>query len=136
MTASASDIILARREAESLHNDIFTVYRATGATITDPDTLVEAREYATVHVGVKGKFKQGGAGNNEAQTPGVQVAQTSLEWHTSISVTGVRTDDEVECTAVHPVTGDPDLVGVRVRVTGPFLQSVATARRFKVEELS
>lgn len=125
-----------RAAAESLHRDTFTVHRATGGTVTDPVTLTEVREYAAVLTGIKGKFKGGNAGNNTVQTPGVQVAETSPEWHTSVTVLGILTDDEVECTAVDPDMGDPDLVGVRVRITGPAIRSIATARRFKVSELS
>jgi hypothetical protein len=121
--------------AESLHVDTFTVYRATGNKVTDPVTLEERDEYAEVLDGVKGKFKSGEGQDGEAQIPGQTVAETSLSWHTSVSTLGVRTSDEVECTAVGP-SSDPELVGVRVRVTGPFLRSLATARRFRVEELS
>src|SRR3546814_3732902 len=125
-----------RAMAEKLHTDTFTVRRTTGETTTDPDTLEEVPVYATVHTDIAGKFKGVGGQNRAVQTPGVQLAETTPEWHTSVTVLGILTDDIVECTAVDPVTGDPDLVGVTVRITGPFLQSKATARRFKVQEIS
>lgn len=135
MTAADIDLILARREAESLHTDTFKVSRQTGVE-TDPETLEERPVLTVVRPSVKGKLKAGGAQNRSVQTPGVQFAETTPEWHTSVEVTGILTDDIVECIAVDPISGDPDLVGVTLRITGPFLQSRATARRFKVEELS
>lgn len=125
-----------RAFAESAFVDTFTVYRATGETVLEPETLVETKVYATVVADVRGKFKASGADNRDAQTPGVKVAETGLEWHTSLAVLGVLTDDEVECTAVDPVVGDPENVGRRVRITGPFVKSIATARRFRVSELT
>lgn len=122
-----------RARAESLHTDTFTVYRPTGETTTDPDTFEEKPVFATVLTGVKGKFQATASQNIDSQTPGVKVAETNFQWHTSIDTVGVLTDDEVECTdAPH----DPSQVGVRVRVTGPFIKSMATARRFNVEELT
>lgn len=132
------DSVIARGRAfsEASFTDTFTVYRATGETTLDPVTLVESKVYSIVVKRVRGKFKASGADNRDAQTPGMKVAETGLEWHTSLSVRGILTDDEVECVAVDPVTGDPDNVGRRVRVTGPFIKSIATARRFRVSELT
>lgn len=131
-----ADVIAAlpelRAQAESLHTDTFTIYRATGGSVTDPETLEETPSYAAVLTGVKGKLQTTQAQANEVQTPGQKVAETVLLWHTSVNTRGVLTDDEVECTA----SLDPEQVGVRVRIAGPFLKSIATARRFKVEELS
>ena len=122
-----------RRMAESLHADTFNVYRPTGETTTDPDTLQEVPVFETVLTGVKGKLQSGMTQPREAQTPGQKVAETSLTWHTSVDTVGVLTDDEVECTAaVH----DPALVGTRVRIAGPHLKSIGTARRFPVSEIT
>lgn len=132
----AGRLASARASTEALHRDTFTVYRDTGQTNTDPVTLVESKVYKIVAKRVRGKFKASGADNRDAQTPGMKVAETGLEWHTSLNVRGILTDDEVECVAVDPVTGDPDNVGRRVRVTGPFIKSIATARRFRVSELT
>jgi len=132
----AGRLASARASTESLHRDTFTVYRDTGEMTLDPVTLVESKVYSIVAKRVRGKFKASGADNRDAQTPGMKVAETGLEWHTSLNVRGVLTDDEVECVAVDPVTGDPDNVGRRVRVTGPFIKSIATARRFRVSELT
>lgn len=126
---------MGRTQAERLHTDTFTVYRKTGATTTDPVTLIESPVYATVLTGVRGKFQTRQSSPNDVQSAGMKVAETSLEWHTSMNTLGVLTDDEVVCTAVGPL-GDPEQVGRRVRITGPFLKSLATARRFEVEEAS
>jgi hypothetical protein len=125
-----------RRLAESLHRDTFTVYRATGEFAENPDTLTETPVYAAIHEGVRGKLQTGESQPRDTQTPGVKVTETSLFWHTSVTVSGVLTDDVIECTAVDPRVGDPALVGTRVRVTGPFLKSIATARRFPVQEIT
>lgn len=124
-----------RVQAESLHQDTFTVYRKTGATVTDPDTLVESAQYATVLASVKGKLQSGSAQANDAEIPGQKVIETALFWHTSVKTLGVLPDDEVLCIAAGPLS-DPEIVGSRVRITGPFLKSLATARRFPVEEQS
>lgn len=122
-----------RRQAESLHLDTFTVFRRTGGVVTDPVTHEETPEFATVLSGVMGKLQTTEAQSRDTQTPGQKVTETGLSWHTSVNTLGVLTDDEVVCTAsVH----DPALVGLRVRVVGPFLKSIATARRFQVSELS
>lgn len=124
-----------RIQAESLHQDTFTVYRKTGAMVTDPETLVESPQFATILTGVKGKLQAGSAQANDAEIPGQKVIETSLFWHTSINTLGVLADDEVLCTAAGPIS-DPEIVGSRVRITGPFVKSLATARRFPVEEQS
>lgn len=121
-----------RRQAESRMTDIFTVFRATGNTTTDPDTLVETPEYATVLTDVKGRFQSSNVQPRDAVTPGVTAAETLLSWHTPVTTVGVLTGDIVECTAAV----DPELVGLRVRVAGPFVKSAATARRFPVELVS
>ncbi len=133
---SAARLSRARASVETLHTDTFAVYRPTGATTTDPETLVETPVYDTVHASVKGKFQATASQNLAVATPGQQVAETRFEWHTSINTLGILTDDEVECVAVDPLMGDPDLVGTRVRITGPFLKTHATARRFQVSELT
>lgn len=125
-----------RAAAESLHRDTFTVYRPAGLGPDPDESSREIPVFTTVHAGIRGKLKASGADNRDVQTPGVKVAETGLEWHTSLSVLGILTDDEVECTAVDPVMGDPALVGTRVRITGPFIKSIATARRFRVVELT
>lgn len=131
-----SVIARGRAFSEAAFSDTFTVYRDTGETTLDPVTLVESKVYSIVARRVRGKFKASGADNRDTQTPGMKMAETGLEWHTSLNVRGILTDDEVECVAVDPVTGDPDNVGRRVRVTGPFIKSISTARRFRVSELT
>lgn len=125
-----------RRFNEALMTDTFTVYRKTGATTVDPDTLEEVPVFAVVVEDVLGKLKDAEARPRVAFIPGIGAAVSSLEWHCPVETTGILTDDEVECTAVGDETGDPELVGTRVRITGPFAKSYATARRFPVEEVS
>lgn len=48
----------------------------------------------------------------------------------------VGTDHVAEITAVHPRTGDPQLIGKKFRIEGPAHQTYATARRLRVEEVS
>lgn len=123
-----------RARAESLHRDTFTVYRPTGET--EYVGLKEVPVFETIHESVRGKFQATTSQTLPVQTPGVAVAESRFEWHTSLDVLGILTDDEVECIAVDPIVGDPELVGVRVRITGPFWKTHATARRFQVSELS
>lgn len=122
-----------RAQAESLHTSTFTVYRRTGGKVMDPVTLEETDEFAVVLEDVAGKLQSGQAQPNDAQVAGQKFTETSLAWHTSVDTLGVLTDDVVECTA-SPT--DPELVGVRVRVAGPFIKSMATARRFRCEVVS
>lgn len=133
MSIQAGALRMGRMQAERLHTCTFTVYRSTGRSITDPITLEESPEFATIHAAVMGKFQATNAQPRDGQVPGMKVAETGLGWHTSISTLGVLTDDEVLCIAS---PDDPGLVGKRVRVTGPFMKSHATARRFHVKELS
>jgi hypothetical protein len=135
-----SDIIAAlpelRRQAESTFTDTYTVYRPNGGTTTDPVTLEERPDFDVLAADVRGKFKSGIGRGEDTAIPGVIAVVSSLEWHTSVSTVGVSLNDEIACTAVDAVVGDASNVGVRVRVTGPFLMSKATARRYPVEEVS
>jgi hypothetical protein len=88
-----------RVQAESLHRDTFSVFRKTGNKTQDPVTLEEVDEFATVHTGVKGKLKQGEGSGEDTEIPGAVVVVSRLFWHTSVTVTGVLTDDEVEETS-------------------------------------
>lgn len=135
MSIQGGALRMGRRMAESLFAETFMVQRATGNKIQDPVTLEETDELATVHASVMGKFQFPESRPRDVQVPGMKVAETAAEWHTSVSVLGILTDDIVACVAVGE-GGDPDLVGSRVRVVGPFMKSFATARRFPVEELS
>ena len=124
-----------RAQAESLHRDTFRVYRNNGGTTTDPETLEERPTFDTTHASVQGKLQFTDLRPSDAPLPGQVLTETSLQWHTSVNTLGVLTGDEVECTAVGPL-GDPELIGMRVRVAGPFLKSMATARRFPVTQVS
>ena len=122
-----------RAQAESLMTDTCTVKRATGETEPDPITYEEVPTYAVILAGLKCKVKAADPQANVVQLPGQTVALSVLEWHVPISTVGVLTNDLVTIDTVDPVSGDPDMVGKVLRVTGPFLKSRATARRFRVE---
>lgn len=127
-----SQLAEARHRTEQEHTGTFAVYRTNGVE-TDPETLEERPTYATVHANVAGKLKFTDLQPSVAVTPGVVAAETSLQWHTSVQTLGVQVNDEILCL---DEPNDPELVGIRVRVTGPFLRSHATARRFPVQEIS
>jgi hypothetical protein len=129
------DTLLARGRAaaEALHTSTFNVLRPTGQTTEDPVTLKEVPVLTTRHTAIRGKFQTGQAQTREAEAPGVKIADTTLEWHCSVAVVDILTDDIIECTTS---PADPSHPGVRVRVIGPFIKSLATARRFPVELLS
>lgn len=132
MTAE-SVLAKGRARAESLHTANFDVLRDTGETTEDPETLQEVPVYDTIHAGIRGKFQSGVSQPREVEASGVKIADSALEWHCSIAVTGILTDDIVAC-LTSPT--DPEYVGVRVRITGPHTKSYSTARRFPVERLT
>lgn len=124
-----------RAQAESLMKDTCTVRRATGATTTDPVTLEEVPVFAVVLTGLMCKIKSVTAQDIDAHVPGQTVVKSSLEWHVPVATVGVKVNDVVTIDTVDSVVGDPDLVGRKFRVSGPFVRSYATARRFPVEEV-
>lgn len=134
---SRESVILAgRRFSEEAFTATCTVKRDTGTTTTDPVTYEDVPVYAVVYTNLQCKIKDASTRPQQAQVPGQTVVKTSPEWHVPMSTTGVLTNDIVTIEAVDPVTGDLDLVGRTFRVTGPFVQSYATARRFPVEDVS
>lgn len=122
-----------REHAEGRMRDTCTVRRATGETAPDPVTLEEVPVFEVIHSGLKCRVKAGGTQANAVQIPGQTVVLSGMEWHVPISTVGIRTNDLVTIDSVDPVLGDPDLVGQVLRVTGPFFNSAATARRYRVE---
>lgn len=122
-----------RQEAESMMTSTATVSRATGATTTNTTTLEEELVFATVLTGVKCKIKTSGANPADAGIPGQVAASTIPEWHCPISTVGIKTGDQVTITAVDSLVGDPETVGKKYRIEGPFLRDNATARRFRIE---
>jgi hypothetical protein len=125
-----------RQQAESMMTDTCTVKRATGETEPDPVTYEEVPTYTVIHTGLKCKVKAGATQANAVQIPGQTIVLSGMELHVPISTVGVLTNDLVTIDTVDPVMGDPDMVGKVLRVTGPFLKSRATARRFRVEVAS
>lgn len=130
---SAADAILrGRARAEMLHTDRYNVLRPTGMSEPDENNWEPVPTYSTIHSGIAGKFQTGQAQARDTETPGVIVAETSLFWHTSLAFEGILTGDIVVCLEAE----DPDLVGTRARIAGPFLKSWATSRRFQVTVVS
>lgn len=133
MTDIAGLLQRGRAAAEALHTATFNVLRPSGEKVEDPVTLEEIPVLIVKHTAIRGKFQTGQSQTREAEAPGVKIADTTLEWHCSVLVADLLTDDVVECTAS---PSDPAQVGVRVRIIGPFVKSLATARRFSVERIS
>lgn len=127
----ASVLLAGRRFSEEAFTAVATVRRATGATVTDPDTFEEVYVMDTVLEDVLCKVKLSGGRPADADVPGLVWAETALEWHVPMSTYGVETGDMV---TIDTVTGvdDPELVGMEFRVEGPFVKSYATARRYRI----
>lgn len=132
----AGILIQGRQRAEALMLDTCTVRRDTGAVVRDPVTLVDVPVLSVVRAGLRCKVKTPATQDRAVQVPGQTVVLSSMEWHIPMSVVGVLTDDLVTIDTVDPVSGDLDMVGKVLRVTGPFMASAATARRFSVEVVS
>lgn len=131
-----STLLAGRRFSEDGFTATCTVKRATGEVTQDPVTLEDVPVYGVVCSDLPCKIKAASTQPNAAQLPGQTVVLSRLELHVPMSTTGVLTNDIVTVDSVDPVTGDPDLPGKTFRITGPFLKSYATARRFPVEDVS
>lgn len=130
---SHARLAAARAKIARNHTDRFAVYRPTGAKQTDPATYKERDVLDTVYADIRGIVQTGNAQTADVELPGQQVAETSLTFHTAYDHTGIRANDIVVCLACRD---DPDMVGIRMRVTAPFTKSHATARRFQVQRVS
>lgn len=134
---SRESVILAGRKfSEEAFTATCTIRRPTGQTVTDPTTLVQTPTYSVVHTGVPCKINAAARRPDEAQLAGQMAAKSELAWHVPMTITGVLTNDEATIDTVSASVGDPDLIGRKFRVTGEFVKSFATARRFPVEDIT
>ena len=137
MTSLMVGILLqGRQRAEALMLDSCTVRRDTGEKTTDPVTYGEVPVYAPIYAGLKCKLKAATTQANAVQVPGQTVVLSGMQLHVPMSTLGILTNDLVTIDTVDPVSGDADMVGKVLRITGPFMASAATARRFSVEVAS
>lgn len=129
MTVDAT-LASGRALAESLMVTTCVIRRATGATVTDPETLEETPVMATVYTGVcrvKGARGIPLGGN----VPGRVVVDQNAEIHLPVATTAaITTDDVWECVS-NP--HDPALVGGKVRISGEHAGTYLTARRFPIK---
>jgi hypothetical protein len=133
MSVVAGAILMGRKQAEALMVSEGVVKRADGTTSTDPVTLVETPNYTTIYTG-KCKYKFPSTIPSVGNIPGAVVTDQRGELSFPVATSGaIRTNDVWTCTAN---ALDPALVGVSVRIAGVHSQSLATARRFPVEETS
>ncbi|MGV8883456.1 MAG: DUF6093 family protein [Rhodoglobus sp.] len=129
MTAEQATLA-GRREVEKLMTTTCTIKRATGDTITDPDTLEEVPVYATIYTG-KCKVRQKGNTVKDAAIPGAVLALQTLELSLPVTLSAdVMTGDVVTVTA-NPL--DAALVGKQFTIKGQQAQTYATARRYEIE---
>lgn len=114
--------------------DTCVIRRRTGET-TDPNTGQTTPTYSTVHTGkcrVKMTTTLSVNPSQDRETGQQSITVTQMLLQVPFSVTGIQVEDEVEITA----SLDPDLVGRKLRVDGPFGQTHATMRRYLVEEVT
>jgi hypothetical protein len=117
-----------QRRAERMMVDECAIFRKTGTT-TDPNTGAVVDSYATVHTGkCRVRMQSSWATDRTAGEQPITVSRYMLQ--IPVSVTGVEIGDLVDITE----SKDPDLVGHRIRIDGPFGQTHATARRYICEE--
>jgi hypothetical protein len=130
-----SDIVAAlpelRVEAESQMVTLGVVKRADGTSTEHPVTYEVTLNYVTIYTG-KCKYKFPSTIPSVGSIPGAVVTDQRGELSFPVGTSGaIRTNDVWTCTAN---VLDPALVGVSVRIAGVHSQSLATARRFPVEE--
>jgi hypothetical protein len=122
--SAASVLARGRAAAEALMVDTCTIRRVTSST-TDPDTGHITPTYATVYSGPC-RVQQQAATASGQETGEAYALMLSFVLQLPMSVTGVRTEDEVTITAsVH----DPDLVDRVLLVKDLAHKTHATARR-------
>lgn len=127
MSASAA-IAAGQAAAEQLMVDECAIYRQTGTQV-NPNTGAEEPEYTTVYLGkCRTRMQSSWATDRQAGEQNITVSRYLLEL--PFSVVGVKVDDQVDITG----SLDPDLVGRRIRIDGPFNQTHATMRRYICEE--
>lgn len=125
---SASDLTLRGREAaEALMVDACVVERSVGE-VTDPVTGVVTDGWATIYEGAC-KVQSRSAVATEPMAGGHRFTIEQLMVHLPVSAES-RLDDRVTVTSA---VMDPDLVGLRFRLTELARGSYRTADRWNVE---
>lgn len=113
-------------------SDTGIMRRPTGRTALDPVTDQESEIFEDVFTS-KAKIQTHGLISRVHEAGGRSVATVRVELHLPITAPSVRTGDIWEHTTVGPLS-DPQLVGRKFRVVAPAAKSLATARRFEIEE--
>jgi hypothetical protein len=111
--------------------DACIIRRITGQ-VTDPDTGEVTTTYTTIYEG-KCRLQQQGQQARPEQAGEAYLLMLRRELQLPMSVTGLRTEDEVTMTAS---AYDPDLPGRVFLVRDLFGKTEATARRVQVEEVT
>lgn len=128
-----------RSAAESLMTDTFSVYRATGNRVVDPDTGISKPELIAVAESISGKVQTSGGiaqqtvtGSGDSSNLGGLVPEWSVYLHFPMSTNGLQPKDVAICTA----SRDPDLVGRHYRLVNMQSEKThATAKRWNVQEI-
>ena len=124
-------VLMGRRQAEALMTSTCTITR-DGDPVQNPDGSITSDPVVVYSGKCRLKWQltmRVPELNAEGQQLGVQHPTLSVP----VSVTGVRADDVVVMGAD---VLDPDMAGLRLRVSGSFDSSQVTARRFSCEVLS
>jgi len=127
----ASVLARGRAAAEAGMVDACIIRRITGQ-VTDPDTGEVTTTYTTIYEG-KCRLQQQGQQARPEQAGEAYLLMLRRELQLPMSVTGLRTEDEVTMTAS---AYDPDLPGRVFLVRDLFGKTEATARRVQVEEVT
>lgn len=124
--------LLGRRTAESLMESACTVRRQTGVT-TDHSTGIDTPVWSVVWSG-KCRIRFPFVRPQQVEAAGQQLAaQRGILWLPVDGTAGVLTND-VATIDSSPL--DVGIVGLRMRVEGPFTETHASARRLPVEVVS
>ena len=125
----ASVLARGRAAAEAGMVDACIIRRITGQ-VTDPDTGEVTNTYTTIYEG-KCRLQQQGQQARPEQAGEAYLLMLRRELQLPMSVTGLRTEDEVTMTAS---AHDPDLPGRVFLIRDLFGKTEATSRRVTVEE--
>ncbi|HEX7160400.1 MAG TPA: DUF6093 family protein [Trebonia sp.] len=128
----ASVLARGRAAAEAGMVDACIIRRITGQ-VTDPDTGEVTNTYTTIYEG-KCRLQQISRTQARPEQAGeAYLLMLRRELQLPMSVTGLRTEDEVTMTAS---AYDPDLPGRVFLIRDLFGKTEATARRIAVEEVT
>lgn len=119
-----------RAHAESLMVDAGRALRPSGGVVYADQQ--ETREYVEVFTS-RCKVKPRDLGVEAVEVGGRSAVRDRPVLHLPVSAPPLLPGDEWEITAVSPLS--TVVVGRRYRVSGPFEKSLATARRYEVEEM-